>query len=171
MATGLIPGNGKSLFCPKIDNTPNAFKICLTIWPLCFLFLFSFFKKDGPFPASFLYFRLFYKQLTVIKCSIKVANDWIRTRVLSYRKRPLCQLRHNHFPHTGIVTFWFGTALYSTYSEQYRSKKSYKRVQTILCNFVKKQNMFFDLFDFCCFIFSVPRVIQLLPSSKTWIKL
>ena len=61
--------------------------------PVCLLF---FFYKNGPFPAPFLYFRLFHKQLTVNKCSIKVANDWIRTRVLSYRKRPLCQLRHNH---------------------------------------------------------------------------
>ena len=58
-----------------------------------------FFKKNGPFAASFfLYFRLFYKQLTVNKCSIKVADDWIRTRVLWDCKRPLCQLRHNHFP-------------------------------------------------------------------------
>ena len=32
----------------------------------------------------FFYFRLFYKQLTVNKCSIKVADDWIRTRVLWY---------------------------------------------------------------------------------------
>ena len=55
--------------------------------------------KNGPFAASFfLYFRLFYKQLTVNKCSIKVADDRIRTRVLWYCKRPLCQLRHNHFP-------------------------------------------------------------------------
>ena len=46
----------------------------------------------------FLYFRLFYKQLTVNKCSIKVADDWIRTRILWYWKRPLCQLRHNHCP-------------------------------------------------------------------------
>ena len=46
----------------------------------------------------FLYFRLFYKQLTVNKGSIKVADDWIRTRVLWYWKRPLCQLRHNHCP-------------------------------------------------------------------------
>ena len=44
----------------------------------------------------FLYFRLFYKQLTVNKCSIKVADDWIRTRALWYWKQPLCQLRHNH---------------------------------------------------------------------------
>ena len=44
----------------------------------------------------FLYFHLFYKQLTVNKCSIKVVDDWIRTRVLWYQKLPLCQLRHNH---------------------------------------------------------------------------
>ena len=44
----------------------------------------------------FFIFRLFYKQLTVNKCSIKVADDWIRTWVLWYWKRPLCQLRHNH---------------------------------------------------------------------------
>ena len=47
-----------------------------------FFFFFFFFFKNGPFPASFLYFRLFYKQLTVNKCSIKVADDWIRTWVL-----------------------------------------------------------------------------------------
>ena len=59
-----------------------------------------FFFKNGPFPASFSFsFRLFYKQLTAIKCSIKVSNDWIRTRY-RYRKRPLCQLRHNHCPTT-----------------------------------------------------------------------
>ena len=51
--------------------------------------------KDHSRPL-FLYFRLFYKQLTVIKCSLKVPNDWIRTRVFWYRKQPLCQLRHNH---------------------------------------------------------------------------
>ena len=55
-------------------------------------------KKMGHSRPLFLYFRLFYKQLTVNKCSIKVADDWNRTRVLWYRKWPLCQLRHNHFP-------------------------------------------------------------------------
>ena len=50
----------------------------------------------GHSRAHFLYFRLFYKQLTVNKCSIKIAHDWIWTRALWYRKRPLCQLRHNH---------------------------------------------------------------------------
>ena len=43
----------------------------------------------------FFYFSRFYKQQI---CSIKVADVWIRIRVLWYRKRPLCQLRHNHFP-------------------------------------------------------------------------
>ena len=56
-----------------------------------------FFKRAIP-GLFFLYFCLFYKQLTVNKCSIRVANDWIRTRVLWYWKRPLCQLRHNHCP-------------------------------------------------------------------------
>ena len=41
---------------------------------------------------------LFYKQPTVNKCSINVADDWIQTQVLWCRKQPLCQLRHNHFP-------------------------------------------------------------------------
>ena len=76
-------------------------QICHFCLILCLLTnLFFFFKKNGPFAASFfLYFRLFYKQLTVNKCSIKVADDWIRTRVLWDCKRLLCQLRHNHFPY------------------------------------------------------------------------
>ena len=73
-------------FCAKNDG------------PKFQLFIQFFFKKMGHSRPFFLYFRLFYKQLTVNKCSIKVANDWIRTRVLWYRKRPLCQLRHNHCP-------------------------------------------------------------------------
>ena len=53
----------------------------------------------GP-PANIIYLslcffidrsRLFYKQLSTHKCSIKVAKDWIRNQVW-YRKRPLCQL-------------------------------------------------------------------------------
>ena len=44
----------------------------------------------------FIYFRLFYKHLTVNICSLKVADDWIRTRVLWYRKRPRIQLWHNY---------------------------------------------------------------------------
>ena len=42
-------------------------------------------------------FCLFYKQLTV-NMFIKCCRGWIRTLVLWYRKRPLCQLRHNHCP-------------------------------------------------------------------------
>ena len=59
---------------------------------------YTFFKKNGPFPASFSFFRLSYTQFTVNKCSIKVAYEWIPTWVLSYQKRPLCQLRHIHCP-------------------------------------------------------------------------
>ena len=36
-----------------------------------------FFKKMGHPRPLFIYFHLFYKQLTVNECSIKVANDWI----------------------------------------------------------------------------------------------
>ena len=68
------------------------------IFPMNHLFL-----KMGHSRPLFLYFCLFYKQLTVNKCSIKVADDWIRTWVLWYRKRPLCQLRHNHCPNESFV--------------------------------------------------------------------
>ena len=47
---------------------PNLF---LADWDAVLIFL------NGPFPASFC---LSYKQLTVNKCSKKVADDWIRTR-------------------------------------------------------------------------------------------
>ena len=40
----------------------------------------------------FLYFRLFYKQLTENIGSIKVADDRIRTADLWLWKQPLCQL-------------------------------------------------------------------------------
>ena len=44
----------------------------------------------------FLYFRIFNTQLTVNKCSLNFADDWIRTADLWYRKRPLYQLSHHH---------------------------------------------------------------------------
>ena len=53
-----------------------------------------FFKKNGPFPASFFFIFVFSIQLTVNKCSINFADDWIRTADLWYRKRPLYQLSH-----------------------------------------------------------------------------
>ena len=58
-----------------------------------------FFEKWAIRGLFFSLFSSFFcKQLTVNKCSIKVADDWIRTRVLWYRKRSLCQLRHNYCP-------------------------------------------------------------------------
>ena len=54
--------------------------------------------KSGPFPASFLFIFVFSIQLIINKCSINFADDWSRTADLWYRKRPLYQLSHNHFP-------------------------------------------------------------------------
>ena len=51
--------------------------------------------KNWPVPAYF-YFRQFYKKLAV-NCSIKVSDDWIRTRVLWHGRRLRCQLCHNNF--------------------------------------------------------------------------
>ena len=70
---------------------------CKTLLFFCF--------KMGHSRYLFLYFRLFYTQLKVNKCSIKVADDWIWTWVLWYWRRPLCQLRHNHCP--PIFFFFF----------------------------------------------------------------
>ena len=53
----------------------------------------------------FIYFRLFYKLLTVNNCSIKVAVDWIWTQVLQYWKQPRCQLCHNHCPDFDVLMF------------------------------------------------------------------
>ena len=50
--------------------------------------------KYGPFPASFFFILVFSIQLTVNKCKIFFANDWIRTADLWYRKWPLYQLSH-----------------------------------------------------------------------------
>ena len=55
-----------------------------------------FFKKMGHPRPHFLYFRLFYKKLTGNFDSINVVDDWIWTADLCCRKRPLCQLSHNH---------------------------------------------------------------------------
>ena len=51
--------------------------------------------KIGPFPASFFFIFVFSIQLIV---HINFADDWIRTADLWFWKRPLYQLRHNHFP-------------------------------------------------------------------------
>ena len=53
---------------------------------------------NGPFPASFFFIFVFSIQLTVNKCLINSADDWIRTADLWHCKRPLYQLSHNHCP-------------------------------------------------------------------------
>ena len=61
-----------------------------TLYLLNSLFDFELKRKclffNGPFPASFLYFSLFYKQLTGNIDSIKVTADWIRTADLWCQK-------------------------------------------------------------------------------------
>ena len=78
--------------CTYIGKTRGYFSTL--IWWLWTLF----FKWAVP-GLFFFICRLFFKQLAVNKCSIKVTNDWIWTRVLRYRRQLLCQLRHrNHCP-------------------------------------------------------------------------
>ena len=80
---------------PKMFNGGKylAFLVrCLNVIMISHVFLM------GHSRPLFLYFRLFCKQLPVDNCSIKVASDWIRTRVFWYRKQPRCQLCHNHCP-------------------------------------------------------------------------
>ena len=65
--------------------------ICKSFQIANFVFL------NEPFSASFSLFSSF-QQLIVNMLIIKLANDWIGTTDLWYRKRPLCQLSHNHCP-------------------------------------------------------------------------
>ena len=62
------------------------------------------------FLASFIHFRLCYQQLTVINCSIKVSDDWIRTRVFWYRSDHTVNCVHNYFP---IKTVCLGLTCWS----------------------------------------------------------
>ena len=57
---------------------------------------FIFFKKWAILGLFFIF--VFTIQFTVNKCSIKFANDWIRTADLWYWKQLLYQLCHNHCP-------------------------------------------------------------------------
>ena len=63
------------------------------------------FFNMGHSRPLFLYFRLFNTQLTVNKCSINFADDWIQTADLWYWKRPLYQLSHNHCPKQYLLNF------------------------------------------------------------------
>ena len=56
---------------------------------------------NGPFPASFsLFSSLQYTvdSIQMLDINKKIADDWIRTADLWYRKWPLYQLSHNYFP-------------------------------------------------------------------------
>ena len=65
---------------------------------LCYAFkIAKLFLKSGPFAASFLYFFLSI-QFSIQFIVNKIANDWIQTTDLWYRKELLYQLHHNHCP-------------------------------------------------------------------------
>ena len=60
---------------------------------------FLLFKIGHSWPLFYLW-TSFYKQFTVNNCTIKVADDWIRTWVLWYQKQLRCQLSHNNYPYS-----------------------------------------------------------------------
>ena len=105
---------------------------------------------NRPFPASF-YFSLFYKQST-INCSIKVADDWIRTRVLLYWKRLRCQVYHNPLPNHYQGAEMVSTSLKrkaANYSEETASwyAKPWVSLTSPNCNhFAQVSLMVLDLF-------------------------
>ena len=87
------PGTITSTLCPATEALTFT-DMFLSKFPSSSQGIFA--KIMGHSRPLFLYFRLFYKQITVYKCSIKVADYWIRTRVLWYWKQLLNQLCHNH---------------------------------------------------------------------------
>ena len=62
--------------------------------------------KNGPFPVSFSLFSSLLQ--TVNSCSVTVAHDWIRTRILWYQSQPCC---HSHCTLFKIVIFLEARAL------------------------------------------------------------
>ena len=68
--------------------------------------------KNWAIPGLFSLFSSFL--LTVNNCSIKVADDWIRTRVLWSRNQPFCQLCHNHCPNMVLLNSSNASAKFST---------------------------------------------------------
>ena len=62
------------------------------------------FLKIGHSRPLFSLFSSFLQTVNSKYMFKKVADDWIRTRVLWYRKQPLCQLRHNHCPGRPFIT-------------------------------------------------------------------
>ena len=77
-----------------------SFKLLINRWNvICFCF-----HKRSPFPASFLYFRLYNSWQSILNDQFKkLANAWILTADLWWRKQPLWQLSQSHCPSTWFV--------------------------------------------------------------------
>ena len=111
--------NSPSNYQGKETDSNVAAKTAFEIWSKFWVWLYPVemsqirefnFLMPRSWPL-FLYFRVFYKQFTV-NMFIKVADDWVRTRVLWYRKRTLCQLCHNHCQWTqNFVEFFIVTMI------------------------------------------------------------
>ena len=59
-----------------------------------------FYNKIQPFPASFFFMFVLSTEFFNTAVSKNIADDWIRTADLWYRKQRLYLLRHNHCPWT-----------------------------------------------------------------------
>ena len=66
----------------------------------------AIFKKVGYSRPLFIYFSLFNAVYSKKIFDINFADDWSRTLDLWYRKRPLYQLSHNHFPQLPFLLFF-----------------------------------------------------------------
>ena len=82
------------------------------------------FLKNGPFPASFMYFRLFNTQLTVNKCSI-IFSRWLDSNrgPLVSEATPLPTEPHNLCPEIPRNTYLLATYYASLIKGQILSAK------------------------------------------------
>ena len=84
--------DGKCGSCTKVGNfKTTSISFYFHLDHLYVHFLLSAILMGHSQPL-FLSFRFLYKQLAENNCSIKVADDRIRTQVLGYCKRPRCRL-------------------------------------------------------------------------------
>ena len=86
------------------------------------------FEKKWAIPGLFLFIFVFSIQLIINKCSINFADDWSRTADLWYRKQPLYQLSHNHFP--------FNLCKYNVYVSQQLPELTNACLKSASINFI-----------------------------------
>ena len=70
---------------------------CCSPYTNCFLVICKTFNVSS--------FAIRASKETFISVYVKIADGWIRTRVLWYRKRPHCQMFHIHEPNVTFVCY------------------------------------------------------------------